>query len=56
MRPSVDRERLQALANKLGQAAGTKTTVYLTGGATAVLEGWRASTVIVSIELARIAG
>jgi len=51
MRPPVDRERLQALANKLGQAASTKTTVYLTGGATAVLEGWRASTVDVDIRV-----
>lgn len=51
MRPPVDRERLRALAVKLGQATNTKTTVYLTGGATAVLEGWRASTVDVDIRL-----
>lgn len=49
MRPPVDRERLQALAEKLGRIATTPTTVYLTGGATAVLEGWRASTVDVDI-------
>jgi hypothetical protein len=49
MRPPVDRDRLQALTDKLGQIATSKTTVYLTGGATAVLEGWRASTVDVDI-------
>ncbi len=51
MRPPVDRERLHALADKLGQAADAKTIIYLTGGATAVLEGWRASTVAVDIRL-----
>ena len=45
MRPPVDGERLRALARRLGALADTKTTVYLTGGASAVLEGWRASTV-----------
>jgi Nucleotidyltransferase of unknown function (DUF6036) len=49
MRPPVDRERLEALAEKLGRVAGTRTTVYLTGGATAVLEGWRPSTVDVDL-------
>jgi Nucleotidyltransferase of unknown function (DUF6036) len=49
MRPPVDRERLQALAEKLGQAARSRTTVYLTGGATAVLYGWRSSTVDVDL-------
>ena len=49
MRPPVDRERLNVLADKLGQAARAKTIVYLTGGATAVLEGWRASTVDVDV-------
>lgn len=51
MRPPVDRERLHALAAKLGQAAKTKTIVYLTGGATAVLEGWRDSTIDVDVRL-----
>jgi hypothetical protein len=51
MRPPVDRERLHALASKLGQAAKTKTIIYLTGGATAVLEGWRDSTVDVDLRL-----
>jgi len=49
MRPPVDRERLHALAIRLGQAADATTIVYLTGGATAVLEGWRLSTVDVDV-------
>jgi hypothetical protein len=51
MRPPVDRDRLQAFASRLGQLTNTKTIVYLTGGATAVLEGWRESTVDVDIRL-----
>jgi hypothetical protein len=51
MRPPVDRERLEALARKLGQAARSPTTIYLTGGSTAVLAGWRASTVDVDLRL-----
>lgn len=51
MRPPVDRERIQALANALARAATEPTTLYLTGGATAVLEGWRASTVDVDLRL-----
>lgn len=49
MRPPVDRDRLRALAEKLGRAAPTRTIVYLTGGATAVLEGWRPSTIDVDV-------
>lgn len=49
MRPPVDRERLRALAEMLGRAAQERTVVYLTGGATAVLEGWRASTLDVDL-------
>ncbi len=49
MRPPVDRDRLRELALRLGNLARSKTTVYLTGGATAVIEGWRASTVDVNV-------
>jgi hypothetical protein len=49
MRPPVDRERLHAFAEQLGRTATSPTIVYLTGGATAVLEGWRASTVDVDV-------
>lgn len=49
MRPPVDSERLHELARRLGTLAQAKTTIYLTGGASAVLEGWRASTVDVDV-------
>jgi Nucleotidyltransferase of unknown function (DUF6036) len=49
MRPPVDEERLRQLARRLGELAPTPTTVYLTGGASAVLEGWRSSTVDVDL-------
>lgn len=51
MRPPVDRQRIQALATALSRATTEPTTLYLTGGATAVLEGWRESTVDVDIRL-----
>jgi len=49
VRPPVDRDRLRELARRLGAIARTPTILYLTGGATAVLEGWRASTVDVDV-------
>jgi uncharacterized nucleotidyltransferase DUF6036 len=49
MRPSVDEERIRALARELGRIARTPVRVYLTGGSTAVIEGWRASTVDVDL-------
>lgn len=51
MRREVDAERLRALLKALGEAARGETTVYLTGGATAVLNGWRSSTVDVDLKL-----
>lgn len=51
MRPPVDVERLREFARRLGEAASAPTTVYLTGGATALIEGWRASTVDVDIRM-----
>lgn len=51
MRPPVDLERLREFARRLGEMASEPTTVYLTGGATAVVEGWRASTVDVDVRL-----
>jgi hypothetical protein len=41
MRPPVDEARLRELARRLGRVATAPTRIYLTGGATAVLEGWR---------------
>ncbi len=49
MRPPVDEPRLRQLARHLGRIAPGPTRVYLTGGATAVIEGWRASTVDVDL-------
>jgi hypothetical protein len=49
MRPAVDEPRLREFARALGSAASHPTRLYLTGGASAVLEGWRASTVDVDL-------
>jgi hypothetical protein len=51
MRPPVDAERVRQLARELSRVARHDTTLYLTGGATAVIEGWRASTVDVDLRL-----
>lgn len=49
MRAPVDAARVRALVRELGVAAPRGTRLYLTGGATAVLEGWRISTVDVDL-------
>lgn len=49
MREAADAERIRALARELGGAVPKGTRMYLTGGATAVLEGWRQSTVDVDV-------
>lgn len=49
MRPPVDEARIRELARHLGRVATTRVRIYLTGGATAVLEGWRASTIDVDL-------
>lgn len=51
MRRDVDAGRIGEFLKALGQAAKGETTVYLTGGATAVLHGWRRSTVDVDLKL-----
>jgi hypothetical protein len=51
VRPQVDEARVRELARRLGRVASTPTRIYLTGGATAVLEGWRGSTVDVDMRL-----
>jgi hypothetical protein len=51
MRPPVDAGRIRALARELGRAARTDTKLYLTGGATAVLHGWRQATLDVDLRL-----
>lgn len=49
MRGLVDVERLRRFLRGLGAAAERPARVYLTGGATAVLGGWRESTVVVDL-------
>jgi hypothetical protein len=51
MRPRVDAERIDAFVRALGRAARTPARLYLTGGATAVLEGWRGTTVDIDVHL-----
>jgi hypothetical protein len=51
MRPRADEERILAFVRALGRAASKPGRIYLTGGATAVLEGWRGSTVDVDLRL-----
>ena len=49
MRPPVDEQRIRDFARRLGRAGRTRSRTYLTGGATAVLEGWRASTIALDV-------
>jgi hypothetical protein len=51
MRRLAETARIQALMRALGEAADAETRVYFTGGATAVLEGWRATTVDVDLRI-----
>jgi hypothetical protein len=51
MREPVDRARLRAFMRALAVAARKPLQVYLVGGATAVLEGWRDSTIDVDIKM-----
>lgn len=45
MRHLIDSERLREVLKELGRELRSPTTVYLTGGASAVFEGWRESTI-----------
>jgi Nucleotidyltransferase of unknown function (DUF6036) len=49
MRPPVDDQRIRALARELGRLAGEPVRIYLTGGSTAVIEGWREATIDVDV-------
>jgi hypothetical protein len=49
LRPPVDGRRIRALVRELGRVAGEPVRIYLTGGSTAVLEGWRESTIDVDL-------
>lgn len=49
MRDAADAKRIVDLARELGRAVAPGTRMYLTGGATAVLEGWRESTADIDV-------
>jgi hypothetical protein len=49
MRQPVDLARLRAFMRALGRPLTHERDVYLVGGATAVLEGWRLATVDIDV-------
>lgn len=51
MRALADDRRIHRFMRALGAAATADARVYFTGGATAVLHGWRASTIDVDIRI-----
>jgi hypothetical protein len=51
VRELADQERIHRFMRALGAAAPADGDCYLTGGATAVLHGWRSTTLDVDIEL-----
>jgi uncharacterized nucleotidyltransferase DUF6036 len=51
MRELADSTRIEQFMRQLGRAARVDGRVYLTGGATAVLYGWRDTTIDVDIKL-----
>jgi hypothetical protein len=51
MRPNVDPQKLERLMQVLGREAQGSGSIYFTGGASALLIGWRSSTTDVDIRL-----
>lgn len=51
MRALADADRIRAFMQALAEDARVEARVYFTGGATAVLLGWRASTIDVDVKL-----
>jgi hypothetical protein len=51
VRGKADADRIRALTRALGRQARTPARLYLVGGATAVLAGWRDSTVDVDVRI-----
>ncbi len=49
MRELADRQRIERFMRSLGQAADRTGRAYLTGGASAVLQGWRESTLDIDV-------
>jgi hypothetical protein len=51
VRELADEQRIRRFLRALGASADSEAVVYLTGGVTAVLEGWRGTTVDVDLRL-----
>jgi hypothetical protein len=51
MREAADLNRIRQFMRSLGAEARAETRVYFTGGATAVLQGWRASTLDIDVKI-----
>jgi hypothetical protein len=51
MREVADADRIRRFMRALGEHADTSTRVYFTGGASAILLGWRSSTIDVDIKM-----
>jgi hypothetical protein len=54
MREPADADQVRRLAAELGRVVSPGTRMYLTDGATAVLEGWRDSTVDIRCDRDRL--
>ncbi|HTO88987.1 MAG TPA: DUF6036 family nucleotidyltransferase [Thermoanaerobaculia bacterium] len=51
MREPVDADRIRDFARALGSRARDEVRVYLTGGATSVLRGWRPTTIDIDLKI-----
>jgi hypothetical protein len=51
MRTRASRDRVVAFMRRLGREPGARGRIYFTGGASAVLDGWRETTVDIDLEL-----
>jgi hypothetical protein len=51
MRELADADRIRLFMRALGEASAESARVYFTGGATAVLFGWRSSTIDVDVKI-----
>ena len=51
MRQKVDASRIESFMNALAEGSKTDAHVYLVGGASAVLVGWRPSTIDIDLKI-----
>ena len=51
MRERADAERIHQFLRQLGRRTSIEATIYLAGGATAVLHGWRQTTIDIDLRL-----